>query len=122
MLLDANVLLRYILNDHPELSTRAKEIIQNSDDVFAPNEVIAEVVYVLSSVYKVERGDVEKMLNLLMNDVSFSDRKAMTLALSYFSETKLDFVDCIIAAEHISNGTEISSFDKKLINFIKSKE
>ena len=82
MLLDANVLLRYILNDHPELSTRAKEIIQNSDDVFAPNEVIAEVVYVLSSVYKVERGDVEKMLNLLMNDVSFSDRKAMTLALS----------------------------------------
>ncbi len=30
----------------------------------------------------------------------------------------MDFIDCLLIAEHIINGTPIQSFDKKLNNYI----
>lgn len=46
---DANIVLRYVLNDHPELSMCAAEILEYQD-VVVPVEVICEVVYVLQKV------------------------------------------------------------------------
>ncbi len=56
-LLDANMILRFLLNDNPEMSIKAKEIIEN-EIVSVTTEVIAEVVYVLNSFYKFERIEV----------------------------------------------------------------
>ncbi len=106
------------MNDNLELSAKAQKII-SENDCFAPNEIIAEVVYVLNGVYGVSRSIIEKSIVLLMDDITFSDCEVMKSALSYYAKTKLDFVDCIIAAEKILDRTEISSFDKKLNNFIK---
>ncbi len=46
LFVDANVVLRYILDDHPELSVRAADILEQYE-VFLPTEVVCEVVYVL---------------------------------------------------------------------------
>ena len=43
--IDANIILRYIMNDHEELSPKAKKIIeQNIVEVTV--EILCEVVYV----------------------------------------------------------------------------
>lgn len=52
-LIDENVILRYLLRDHPQMSEDAKKIIKNG--AFTLPEVFAEVVYVLKSVCKVIR-------------------------------------------------------------------
>lgn len=44
-IVDANIILRYLLNDHEELSDKATMIIEENE-VLLPNEVIAEIVYV----------------------------------------------------------------------------
>ena len=44
-IVDANIVLRYLLNDAEDLSEKAIELLENND-VFIPNEVIAEIVYV----------------------------------------------------------------------------
>lgn len=49
-IVDANVILRYILDDHPELSTAAAAILEQQT-VILPIEVACEVVYVLQKVY-----------------------------------------------------------------------
>jgi len=55
--IDANVVLRYVLNDHPELSSKAREIIdQNMVEV--PIEVLCEVVYVLAGYYNIDRKSI----------------------------------------------------------------
>ena len=51
MIIDANVILRCILNDNQQLAMQAKSLIENND-CFVPNEVVAEVVFVLQKVYK----------------------------------------------------------------------
>jgi len=56
-IVDANVILRYILGDHAELSARSRIVI-DENTIVVPIEVLSEVVYVLSSVYKVERQDI----------------------------------------------------------------
>lgn len=49
-IIDANVILRYLLNDHPAMSEAAKETIVAGAQTTA--EVLAEVVYVLKGVYR----------------------------------------------------------------------
>ena len=48
--IDANVILRYVLDDHAELSPKAKRLI-DENIVETPVEVLCEVVFVLSRTY-----------------------------------------------------------------------
>lgn len=111
-LIDANVILRYLLGDHPQMSEEAKKIIE--DGAFTLPEVLAEVVYVLKGVYKVERTEIAKTLIDFLDEISIENPEAVCEALSLFSETSLDFVDCIRIARHRILGDEVVSFDKKL--------
>ena len=52
-LIDANVILRYVLNDIPEMTESAAQIISNG--AFTTPEILAEVSYVLRSIYKINR-------------------------------------------------------------------
>jgi predicted nucleic acid-binding protein len=47
---DANIILRYLLDDHEELSPKAEEILEQKT-VTLPIEVACEVVYVLQKVW-----------------------------------------------------------------------
>jgi predicted nucleic-acid-binding protein len=44
-IVDANIVLRYLLNDADDFSEKASELLENNE-VFIPNEVITEIVYV----------------------------------------------------------------------------
>lgn len=111
-LIDANVILRYLLSDHPQMSEEAREII--ADGAFTLPEVLAEVVYVLNGVYQVERTEIGRTLIDFLDEISIDNQDALCEALSLFSETSLDFVDCILIARHRILGDEVISFDKKL--------
>lgn len=118
---DANIIVRYIINDDEIMAEKADEAI-NSGSVFILPEVFAEVTYVLSKVYKIDRMSVADSMLELLDYVSTSVPAIMKNALEYYRDTKLDFVDCILAAYKIVENNEILSFDKKLNNFIARKE
>ncbi|MCF8002957.1 MAG: hypothetical protein K9L32_01905 [Chromatiaceae bacterium] len=66
-LVDANVVLRYLLEDHAELSPRAAEILEQQQ-VTLPIEAACEVVYVLQKVYSVERDTISQRLTELVSE------------------------------------------------------
>ena len=115
---DANVLVRFIMKDNLEQAFAARTSVL-SGALFVPTEVFAEVVYVLTKVYKIGRGIVSETLSALLPLVSTDNEAVMRTAFSYYAETRLDFIDCVLAARHSVDGTEILSFDRKLNNFIK---
>lgn len=49
MIIDANIILRCLLQDNYELAEKTKSFIDNND-CFAPTEVIAEVVFVSAKI------------------------------------------------------------------------
>ena len=54
-IVDSNIVLRYILNDHEELSSKAAQILEHQF-VTLPVEAACEVVYVLQKVYKFQNS------------------------------------------------------------------
>ena len=69
-LLDTNVLLRFLLDDHPELSRAAARLFQQAADekclLILTDLCIAEAVWVLTSYYKIERQKVADSLAKLL--------------------------------------------------------
>ncbi|MCR5763574.1 MAG: PIN domain-containing protein [Treponema sp.] len=113
-LLDANVILRYLLNDIHEQADAASEVIESG--AFTLPEIIAEVVYVLTRLYNVPREEIKDIVSPLFDEISIENRSVMVSALSFYSETKFDFVDCIILSRKKILGEEVFTFDKKLLS------
>lgn len=111
-LIDANVVLRYLMKDHPQMSETAKQMVR--EGAFTLPEVIAEVVYVLIGTYKITRNEIGNTLIEFLDEVAIENPEIMREALTLFAETSLDFVDCILIARHRILGDEIGSFDVKL--------
>ena len=56
-ILDANMILRYLMNDNIKMADEVEELICSHEVLILP-EVVAEVIYVMRSVYKLERSEI----------------------------------------------------------------
>ena len=63
--IDANYILRYLLEDHPKQFLIVKEVIENNE-ISLSDFILAEVVYVLEKVYSVPRKDIRFALESLL--------------------------------------------------------
>ena len=111
-LIDANIILRYLLHDNEQHYVLAKQAIESGTNT--TTEVLAEVVHVLSRVYKVSRSDISWALHCILLDVKVDNLKSLRYALGLYNQTNLDFVDCLLVAYHKVLGLQVLSFDKKL--------
>ncbi|MDO4939413.1 MAG: PIN domain-containing protein [Lachnospiraceae bacterium] len=116
-LLDANVILRYLLDDIKEQADLAENAIK--EGAFSIPEVIAEVVYVLDGVYKIKRTDIRDVLTNLMGEISITEKEVILKALKLYEEYNLDYVDCILIARSELYDEKVLSFDKKLNKYLK---
>lgn len=118
-IIDANIVLRYLLNDHNTFSVEASKIIENRQIHF-PNEVCAEVVYVLQKIYVVPRLKIANSITLLLDYPNItSDKTVLNEALKIFNSKKIDFVDSILIASNHVMGALIHTFDKKIKKFCR---
>jgi len=119
-MVDANIILRYVLDDHVELSPKAAEILEQNV-VTLPIEAACEVVYVLQKVYAVERKDIQQQLaGLLDENLIIMDKPMLFIkGLEYYSTSTLDFVDSLLLAYHTVEKQEVFTFDDKLNKFIR---
>jgi len=118
IVLDANYILRYLIDDNHEMYLEAKETIE-SNACLVLNEVIAEVVYVLKSVYKTPRVNIaDSLINFIETDgISMHEsNEVLIVALKLYKSKNLDFVDCYLCA--LKDKYTIKTFDKKLIKCI----
>ncbi len=110
--IDTNVILRYLLNDIPEQAETAAQVIGNGAKSYP--EIIAEVVYVLVKLYSVPREKIHEIVSPITDEVEFDNTDVVKTALYNYSQTKFDFVDCILLARKQILGEEVFTFDRKL--------
>jgi predicted nucleic-acid-binding protein len=122
IVVDANILLRYLTDDPRELADRATALLETAERegvalVIAPL-ILAEVVYVLQSVYSWERRDIAaRLLNLVAAAVfTVSEAETMLQALEWYRDTPgLDFADVYIAAlARTRSESHVMSFDRRM--------
>ena len=112
-LLDANMILRYLLNDNEEMASEVETLI-SENAVQVTIEVMAEVVYVLKGVYSIERDKIKNSLLNFLSEVQSDNMEVLKVGLETYAEESLDFVDCILYAYNRVRGYEIMTFDKRL--------
>lgn len=117
-LIDANVILRYLLGDHPDQSPSSarfmEEVERGEKEVYLHDVVIAEVVWTLEKFYKVPKEEISHVLSELisMRGISVSDRIVLLKALQIYAGKNVDFVDALLGAISIERGVEVVSFDR----------
>ena len=116
-LVDANVVLRYMLHDDEDLFSSAEQTIR--DGVYLLPEVLAEIVYVLQGVYSVPRPEIAMRLQLLIGEVQTEHPDVLKSALEIFGLRKLDFVDCLLVTYNNHLGDTVASFDRKLNRLLR---
>ncbi|MCL2062916.1 MAG: PIN domain-containing protein [Candidatus Cloacimonetes bacterium] len=119
--IDANAILRYILNDNNEMAGKVRDLLDEFK-VFVRYEVLAEVIYVLNKVYLLPRNEIVEGINIFLSEpnVETESSKVLTLALEKYAAVNIDFVDCILYSFRALYGFEVFTFDKKLISLLTS--
>ena len=118
-IVDANVILRYVLHDHEDFYRQAK-ILMEEAEIFIPVEIVAEVVYVLEKVYQAGRDDIREMIATLGDypNLTFHEHQVVMASLRLFCEHRIDFIDAVLCAYHRIEHAEIHTFDKRLIRLL----
>lgn len=112
ILLDANSILRYLLNDIDEQAAARARAVEVGAEVRM--EVIAECVYVLDGVYQVPRGKISSALGGLLDEIDCERELIARGALRFYAERRLDFVDCVLLSEAVIGRRDALTFDRKL--------
>jgi len=114
-LVDTNIILRYLLNDIPEQSEVARLELKK-DNVKILTQVVAEVIYVLSKIYKINRKEIsENLLKIFSLDgVIVENEEIVVFAVAEYGNSKLDFVDELLYANSKIRGTMVKTFDSSL--------
>ena len=115
--LDPNVLLRVILNDIPDQSTIAVELIERSPRLAICDVSVIETMFVLEKHYKFERvniayavAEIMKHPNLLLNTSLLSE-----VIILFTKHSALSPEDCYLAVyAKQNNQLPLWTFDKKL--------
>jgi len=114
-IVDANIILRYLLNDQADFYERAAAVI-DGQDVWIPFEVVAEVVYVLEKLYGVPRNAIKVSLSMLISceNISVNYKDVLEIALQFYDRKNIDFVDALLLGYNHARKYRVHSFDKRL--------
>ncbi len=117
--IDANVLLRFLTNEPVDHAERAAKLLgavmAGEFDAYLEEVILAEVVWTLNRFYRMPRADIAAaLLNLLADDhILAADKDALRLALIFFAERNVSFVDAYLAAKALQAGDPVVySFDR----------
>ena len=115
---DTNVLVRILVDDPGQSgqAQAARRIASEAAQLFVPQIVQVEMVWVLQSAYGMNKSDVIRALDHLLHNRAFELQAEdhFLEALGLFKDANIDFADCLILAESQAVKAPLVTFDKKL--------
>lgn len=123
--LDTNILARYLLNDIPDHSERARNLLRSAArgeaSLYLPASVFVELSHLMTRRRSIPRQRVATILMevLRLEGIDVQERNAIADALAFWKSTGgLSFVDCyhLALTRHLGM-TQIYTFDRKMDRF-----
>jgi uncharacterized protein len=113
--IDTDVIIRFLTGDDPGKQAAATALFEQVEQgllsVQAPDTVIADAVYMLSSprLYHIARSAIQEMLAALVRLPQFhvQNRLSVLRALDLYASTRLDFGDTLIIASMEQQGSHL---------------
>ncbi len=117
-LIDANIILRYLLNDVPTQYTEAARLLEKAPkgSLIISAVIVAEVTYIMRAG-GYDRSQIVTAIGFVLALESAAPAGNVlheTLRI-YESEPALDFADSYLIAKAVADKVGLESFDKKLV-------
>lgn len=117
---DTNLFLRFLTRDVPAQALEVRHLLERAArgeiTLICNAMVIAEIVWTLTSFYKLTRVDVAEKVLAILNTPGLEVETARLLsqAVTDFAERNVDFIDAYNAAWSAVNGVDvIGTFDRQ---------
>jgi predicted nucleic acid-binding protein len=114
---DTNILLRWLLGDHRELSAKAETLVEEAEpgSLIITDIVVAEIVYVLRSTGR-DRQQTGEALSLLGRTSAFKYENDELVAeiINVLTASSLDFADCYLLVRARREKMGLETFDEAL--------
>ena len=117
--IDANVIVRLVTGDPPDMAERAAELFTKVDEglveIVVDEVVVLETVWVLSSFYGFASARIGPLMRtfLVGKGVLCEQKVELLQALALYDDKNIDFADALLAVKMMKQGVrDIYSFDK----------
>ena len=123
ILLDANVILRFLRDDDAGQSPRSKALIVSAREkkirLILTTVTLAEVFYALRSSYKMNRHATAEVLQSLLYTGLFQvdDPEILSDALDRVKNSNVDLGDALLAAKAAADNLMVATFDADFDKF-----
>jgi len=120
VVIDTNLLVRYLTEDDPAKAKAVDALLSKAGrgeiKILVPSIVIAELVWVLESFYKMESQGIAELVDAVLNTpgVEVMDKTIIKSALKLYKVKNIDMIDAwIIEFAKEAGVGAIYTFDKK---------
>ncbi len=121
LILDTNVILRFLLKDISELYQRAEQVFQLVEndklEVLLSDLVLSECIWVLEKFYKVPRQQISQNLLVFLQAkgvITETPKLVLEKGLSTWSKSSLDWTDALLVAKSTHGNTKLITFDQEI--------
>lgn len=116
MLVDTNILVRHLVGEPPRQARRATAFLAGADALELPSLIVAELVYVLESVYSTPRPVIATSVRAVLAHptINTPEHHALLRAVELYETTPLHFADAYLAAVAEAGDGQVASFDRAL--------
>jgi len=114
---DSNVLVRHLTGDPPDQAKRATALLRDAEELILVDLVVAEVVYVLESLYAVERERVAELVRAIVGfpPVVVPERLLLLRSLEIYEQHRIHFAESYLAACAEATGVGVvATFDRAI--------
>ena len=114
---DSNVLVRHLTADPPDQARRATAFLRDAENLILVDLVVAEVVYVLESVYDLERARVAELVRAILGfpAVLVLDAALLLRSLEIYEVHRVHFAEAYLAAcAEVSGVGAVATFDRTI--------
>jgi len=115
---DTNIFIRFLTNNPPQQAKQVRNLLEQLKttkfDLFISDMVMAEIAYVLESVYELKKPEVSEKLMAIaeLKNIVIENRTLILEAVNIYKEKGLDFTDAYLAAHMKKTGCrKICTFD-----------
>jgi len=121
--LDANIIVRFLTRDDEQKAEDVKQLflLLEAGKISAETDaiVVAEIIWVLSSFYKLDRSTISEYISLFLatNHLIIKEKPLVQKAVELYKNINADYIDCFVAVVASKRKIAVCSYDRDFNKF-----